>query len=512
MGRPAPVAPPTYPDGFPADVIERLERRTGRTFCCNRPYDGIGAIEDFGEHHLATGELILYTSQDSVLQVAAHVDVARRGRPAPRSAQRIRARWPASTRSAASSPGRSPAPTARSGARRAAATSRCRRRARPYLDALCDAGRRRSTASARSATCSPAAGISEHHPAPGNAEALATTSALLRRPRPRAGLHQPHRHRPGLRAPQGRRGLPRRAARRSTWPSSAGSRTCAAGDLLVLTADHGCRPGGPALRPHARARPAAGRRARARAPRRHDGAMADVGATVHRWLTGADAAGAVGRRLRLMPELPEVETIRGQLAPLVEGRRARAARDPRPALDARRWRPEAVVDAVEGRVVERLGRRGKYLAFELADDVFLLAAPADDRHAALRPAGRRALPARDLHAWARGDGHALRFCDPRRFGTGELALGTEARDAFFAARLGIEPLGGELTGPRLRGAGRGAPRARQVVPARPAAHRRRGQHLRRRGAVPRAHPPAAPRRRRCGPRSTRRWPRRCATR
>jgi formamidopyrimidine-DNA glycosylase len=53
------------------------------------------------------------------------------------------------------------------------------------------------------------------------------------------------------------------------------------------------------------------------------------------------------------------------------------------------------------------------------------------------------------------DGHALRFCDPRRFGTGELALGTEARDAFFAARLGIEPLGGELTGERLRALAKG---------------------------------------------------------
>src|SRR6185437_6091033 len=46
--------------------------------------------------------------------------------------------------------------------------------------------------------------------------------------------------------------------------------------------------------------------------------------------------------------------------------------------------------------------------------------------------------------------HELRFCDPRRFGTGELALGTPARDAFFAARLGLEPLDGELTGEALR--------------------------------------------------------------
>src|SRR5436190_1360175 len=57
--------------------------------------------------------------------------------------------------------------------------------------------------------------------------------------------------------------------------------------------------------------------------------------------------------------------------------------------------------------------------------------------------------------WTLDDGHQLRFCDPRRFGTGELALGTPARDAFFAARLGLEPLDGELTGEALRRMARG---------------------------------------------------------
>ena len=66
---------PTYPEGFPPDVIERLEEATGLRFCCNRPYSGTEVIEDFGPHHLATGEVILYTSADSVLQFAAHVDV-----------------------------------------------------------------------------------------------------------------------------------------------------------------------------------------------------------------------------------------------------------------------------------------------------------------------------------------------------------------------------------------------------------------------------------------------------
>ena len=66
---------PTYPEGFPPDVVERLEDATGLRFCCNRPYSGTEVIEDFGEHHLETGEVILYTSADSVLQFAAHVDV-----------------------------------------------------------------------------------------------------------------------------------------------------------------------------------------------------------------------------------------------------------------------------------------------------------------------------------------------------------------------------------------------------------------------------------------------------
>ena len=66
---------PTYPDGFPPDVIARLEEATLLPFCCNRPYSGTEVIEDFGQHHLATGEVILYTSADSVLQLAAHVDL-----------------------------------------------------------------------------------------------------------------------------------------------------------------------------------------------------------------------------------------------------------------------------------------------------------------------------------------------------------------------------------------------------------------------------------------------------
>ena len=66
---------PTYPGGFPGAVLGALEEATGHRYCCNRPYSGTEVIEDYGPHHLETGELILYTSADSVLQIAAHEDV-----------------------------------------------------------------------------------------------------------------------------------------------------------------------------------------------------------------------------------------------------------------------------------------------------------------------------------------------------------------------------------------------------------------------------------------------------
>ncbi len=66
---------PTYPDGFPKSVIDAFERVTGRGTLCNAPYSGTEVIKDFGEEHLKTGKLIVYTSADSVFQVAAHEDI-----------------------------------------------------------------------------------------------------------------------------------------------------------------------------------------------------------------------------------------------------------------------------------------------------------------------------------------------------------------------------------------------------------------------------------------------------
>ena len=63
---------PTYPNGFPPDVIAALEKSFGRKILCNKPYSGTQVIRDYGQAHEATGALIVYTSADSVLQIAAH--------------------------------------------------------------------------------------------------------------------------------------------------------------------------------------------------------------------------------------------------------------------------------------------------------------------------------------------------------------------------------------------------------------------------------------------------------
>ena len=67
---PAPL--PTYPDGFPDEIIAKFSRQTGRGVLCNKPASGTAVIEEFGAEHMRTGDLIVYTSADSVFQIAAH--------------------------------------------------------------------------------------------------------------------------------------------------------------------------------------------------------------------------------------------------------------------------------------------------------------------------------------------------------------------------------------------------------------------------------------------------------
>ena len=152
-----------------------------------------------------------------------------------------------------------------------------------------------------------------------------------------------------------------------------------------------------------------------------------------------------------MPELPEVETIRRSLAPFVEGRRIARLE----VFDPRWCRPSPpaeLADALEGRTVERLARRGKYLVFELSGELFLVC------H--LRMTGNFLYDAPETAGYQRAafaldDGHWLRYCDVRRFGTADLLAGGPALDGFFATRLGLEPLDGGLDGSVLRALARG---------------------------------------------------------
>ncbi len=66
---------PTYPDGFPMELLEEFSRRTGRGWLCNKPYSGPQLLPDYGRERVETGKLIVYTSADSVFQIAAHEDI-----------------------------------------------------------------------------------------------------------------------------------------------------------------------------------------------------------------------------------------------------------------------------------------------------------------------------------------------------------------------------------------------------------------------------------------------------
>ncbi|MFL5830750.1 MAG: bifunctional DNA-formamidopyrimidine glycosylase/DNA-(apurinic or apyrimidinic site) lyase [Solirubrobacteraceae bacterium] len=152
-----------------------------------------------------------------------------------------------------------------------------------------------------------------------------------------------------------------------------------------------------------------------------------------------------------MPELPEVETIRRQLAPQLEGRTIESAE----ILDWRWTRPmapELVQAGLTGARVERVGRAGKYLIWELAEDRHLL------MH--LRMTGSLLFDAQlePVHTRVRLEldgGHRLIYVDPRRFGTGHLLDSAGERDAYLAERLGVEPFSPEFTAQHLRRLARG---------------------------------------------------------
>jgi formamidopyrimidine-DNA glycosylase len=152
-----------------------------------------------------------------------------------------------------------------------------------------------------------------------------------------------------------------------------------------------------------------------------------------------------------MPELPEVETIRRQLAPHLEGSTILDVE----ILDPRWTRPDPpapVAARLRGRLVECVGRSGKYLVWSLSGDRYLLT------HLRMTGALLFDPPVEPLHTRVRftlDGGHVLAYVDPRRLGTGHLLEGTAARDAYVSVRLGAEPLTPEFTSARLREEARG---------------------------------------------------------
>ncbi|MGI8413317.1 MAG: bifunctional DNA-formamidopyrimidine glycosylase/DNA-(apurinic or apyrimidinic site) lyase [Solirubrobacteraceae bacterium] len=152
-----------------------------------------------------------------------------------------------------------------------------------------------------------------------------------------------------------------------------------------------------------------------------------------------------------MPELPEVETIRRQLAPYLQGRTIIEAQ----ILDSRWTRPDdpaPLEDELRGAVVEHLARAGKYLIWGLSGDRHLL------MH--LRMTGALLLDPEvpPSHARVRfklEGGHRVVYVDPRRFGTGHLLHGSFAREAYLEARLGVEPFTPGFTAEHLATLARG---------------------------------------------------------
>ena len=142
-----------------------------------------------------------------------------------------------------------------------------------------------------------------------------------------------------------------------------------------------------------------------------------------------------------MPELPEVETIRRHLEPFTVGRRLEKLE----VFDAM-WcepaPPASLDDAVRGKRVESLGRRGKYLIWTFEDEVHLV------MH--LRMTGNLLIIGDQQPPYTRvlmplDSGETIAFTDPRRFGTGVVLLGDAALEDYFSKRLGVEPLSPDFT-------------------------------------------------------------------
>ena len=286
------VPPPTYPDGFPLEVLSVVsEAAGGRQVICNLPYNGIGAIDDFGEEQLATGSLIVYTSQDSVLQIAAHEDVvATRELYAICELVRTRlgARHPVGRVIARPFRGR-PGAFERTDGRHDLALAPP---SRSYLEELHDAGIPVHTVG-KTGDLFSGIGVDEQHPGATNAAALAATAALI--DTLPAGFvftnlvetDQVYGHRHDVPGFAGALGVIDRAV--AGWLEQLTDE-----DLLILTADHGCDLTA-AHTDHTREHVPLLASFAGHGGRSHTGPPADVGASVLDWLAGRDAPELPGR-------------------------------------------------------------------------------------------------------------------------------------------------------------------------------------------------------------------------
>ena len=287
MGAITPVALRTYPDGFPEEVIEQLVDGTGRGVLCNVPYSGTAVIDDYGEEHLRTGHLIVYTSADSVLQIAAHEDEVPQAELV--AACQVGPRDHA--RRACGRPGhRAPVPRHARPLRAHGGPQGPRAGpARPHLPRRAPRGRRPDAHGGQDRL-----GLQPRRRrprAPGRDQSRRDRGdePADRRARARLRLHQPGGDRPGLRPPPGRAGLPRRAPPHRRRGRRRGSEQLdPERDLLVITADHGCDPTTPGT-DHTREHVPLLAAFAGHGGRRHDGPFADVGASVLRWLAGREA-------------------------------------------------------------------------------------------------------------------------------------------------------------------------------------------------------------------------------
>ncbi|HVE69191.1 MAG TPA: phosphopentomutase, partial [Solirubrobacteraceae bacterium] len=276
---------PTYPGGFPPEIVERLSAATGRGILCNTTANGVEAILGWGEQHLRTGDLIVYTSVDSVLQIAAHGDVVA-VEELYEACATVRAQMTgehAVGRVIARPFQGPPGGFTRTLGRRDYSVPPP---GRSYLEELRAAGTA-VHAVGKVDQLFAGVGIDAAHAGPTNAIAVAATDRLL--DSLDAGLafvnlvetDQVYGHRKDV--PGFERALVAIDAAVGRWLE--GLRP---DDLLVLTADHGCDPTTPGT-DHTREHVPLLAAFDGHGGRRHDGALSDVGASALEWLTGRSA-------------------------------------------------------------------------------------------------------------------------------------------------------------------------------------------------------------------------------